>query len=234
MKTLRRKRNAKLSGFSLVEALMSSIIFVALLMAVYGALGDADSFSGVQGTYAKMQMDARKVLNKMASDLRMTGWVDNADPTQPSYPYVFTNGVATGAYACESHVPPVQHVGASSPAFGPVREIVFKIPEDLDGDGLLTDASTGNIEWSNYDVSYVLETDAAGINILYRRENQVITETLARYVERITFDTIQTDPAVDMNEIVITVYMARPTPKGLWLETNLSTCVTMRNVEEVN
>lgn len=234
MKTLRRKRNKKRSGFSLVEALMSSLIFVALLVAVYGALGDAESFSGVQGTYAKMQMDARKVLDKFAFELRMTGWVDNAVPTDPSYPYIFTNGVATGAYAPESHVPPAQHVGATSPAFGPVREIVFKIPQDLDGDGLLTAASTGDIEWSTYDVSYVLETDAAGINVLYRRENQVVTEILARYVERITFDTIETDMSIGMNEIVITVYMARPTPKGLWLETNLSTCVTMRNVEEVN
>jgi hypothetical protein len=123
-------------------------------------------------------------------------------------------------------------VGGLSPAFGDVREIVFKTPFDHDGDGMLTAAATTDVEWSLFDISYVLITDAGGVNTLVRREDGVITHLIARYVERITFDTINTDGTVGFNEIMISVYMARPTPRGVWVETNMSTCVTMRNVEE--
>jgi hypothetical protein len=50
-------------------------------------------------------------------------------------------------------------------------------------------------------------------------------------VERITFDTVDTDPSIDFNEVVITIYLARPAATGAWLETSLSTCVKMRNAD---
>lgn len=226
-------RRSRHGGFSLVEALVTSFIFISLLVAVYSALGDATSFYDVQGTLIKMQMDGRRALDKMASELRMAGRFPNAAPGEPGYPYVFTNGAATGAFADESHTPAQSHLPAGNPASGDIREIVFKIPQDVDGDGLLTVAGTGKIEWSADDISYVIESDAAGINTLERRQAGVVTDILARYVERITFDTIDTDSTVDINEVVITLYMARQTPGGQWLQTNLSSCVTMRNTEEV-
>ena len=206
---------------------------MSLLVAVYEALGDSLSFSGVQSTYTSMQMEARKALDKMSNEIRMTGWVNNPVAGQPHFPYIFANGVATGYFADESHAAPAQHVNSGN-AFGPVTEIVLKIPQDNDGDGLLTAAATGAIEWSTFDVSYVIESDASGINTLERRQNGVVTDILARYVERMTIATIDTDPAVDISEVVITLYMVRPTVRGQLLQTSLTTCVSMRNVEEVN
>jgi hypothetical protein len=234
MNGLKARRLGRQGGFSLIEALITSLIFVSLLVAVYGALGDSMSFSGVQSTYTSMQMEARRALDKMGNEIRMTGWVSNPVAGQPHFPYIFTNGVATGYYASESHAPAAQHVKAGNLAFGPITEIVFKIPQDNDGDGLLTAAATGAIEWSTFDVSYVIETDAAGINTLERRQNGVVTDILARYVERMTIATIDTDATVDINEVVITLYMVRPTLKGQLLQTSLTTCVSMRNVEEVD
>lgn len=233
MRKLSGKRKAR-RGFSLIEAMISTFIFLSVLGAIYGALSSGRSFAGVENTLAKIQMDARKVLDRVGGELRMAGWLDHATEGELPYPYVFVNGVAYGAYASESHAAPAQHVPATSGAFGQVREIVFKIPRDLDGDGMLTDAATGAVEWSTQDVSYVLITDAGGVNTLVRREDGVITDYIARYVERITFDTITTDATVAMNEIAITVYMARPAPGNKWLETSLSTCVTMRNVDDAS
>jgi Tfp pilus assembly protein PilW len=229
MRSFRIRRSSRQRAFSLVEALITSLIFVSLLVAVYEALGDSLSFSGVQSTYTSMQMEARKALDKMSNEIRMSGWVT----TPAQFPYIFTNGVATGYFASESHAAPAQHV-TSGNAFGPVTEIVFKIPQDKDGDGLLTAAGTGAIEWSTFDVSYVIESDASGINTLERRQNGVVTDILARYVERMTIATINTDATVGINEVVITLYMVRPTVRGQLLQTSLTTCVSMRNVEEVH
>lgn len=233
MGTLRRKRS-KRAGFSLIEAMMSTFIFLSVLGALYGTISSGHSFVGVQDTLAKMQMDARKTLEHLTDELRMSGWRENPVVLEPDYPYIFVNGVAHGSFADESHPAPAQHVAPGNPAFGDVKEIVFKIPVDLDGNGLLTDDVTGDVEWSPWDVSYVLITSPGGVNELVRREDGVVTDILARYVERITFDNIFTDGSVRMNEITITIYMARPTPKGAWLQTTMSTIVTMRNVEDVS
>ena len=229
-----RNRRAGGTGFSLVEALMSSLIFVALLVAVYSALTDAMSVNDIQGTYVRMQMDGRRALERIAAELRMTGRFDNPAPGQPGYPYVFPDGDPFGVFTYLKHDPPARHLPAGNAANGETREIAFKVPRDEDGDGLLTEAATGDIEWCDEDISFALVTDATGMNVLERREDGVTTDILARYVERITFDTIDTDPAVDMNEIAVTLYMAREAPEGVWLQTNLTTCVTMRNTEEVN
>ena len=117
--------------------MISTFMFLSLLAVVYGTINSGRGFAGVQDNLAKMQMDARRVLGRLSSELRMTGWLDNAIPGEPKYPYVFTNGVAAGSFAGESHLPPAQHVDPTSRAFGDVREIVIKIPVDLDGDGSL-------------------------------------------------------------------------------------------------
>ncbi len=233
MKRLMKRRKSR-CGFSLIEAMMSTFIFLAVLAAIYSTIHSGQTFAGVQDTMAVMQMDARKALERMTTELRMTGWLENTFADEPPYPYIFVNGVASGSFAAESHPPPSQNVTDPNPAFGDVKTIVFKIPVDLDGNGLFTDGLTGEVDWSPYNVSYALITDAGGVNTLVRRENGVITHQIARYVERITFDTFRTDSSVRMNEIAITIYMARPAPHGPLLQTSMSTRVTMRNVDDAS
>ena len=219
-------------GFSLVEAMVSTFIFLGFLAATYQGIARSRQYADIQETLSQIQMDAEKALDGLANELRMSAPITNPIAGEPAYPYVFFDGFAEGSFSDETHTPPDQHVAATSPAFGEVREIVFKVPFDNDGNGLLTDEGTGEPEWSLFDVSYVLITDASGTNVLARREDGVVTDIIAKYVERVTFDTVNTDGAVGFNEIVITIYMAKELAPGVWVETNLSTCVTMRNVQE--
>jgi len=233
MKGLNGKRRGSRAGFSLVEALVSSAIFVGLLAALYGALADADRIRKVQDTIAKMEMDARRALDRVSAELRMTGRVENPAPGQPGFPYSFVNGGALGTFTPPARNDPADiHVSSDSPAFGDCIEISFLTPVDIDGDGLLTSSATGDIEWSTWHVAYVIVTGEDGINRLERWEDAVRTDILAMYAERITFDTIKTDPTVGLHEVAITLYMARPVPGGdTWLQTHLTTRVTMRNAD---
>jgi len=232
MNTMMRMRGRR-AGFSLIEAMVSTFIFLAFLAAVYQAVNRSRQFADVQETLSVIQVDGEKALNRMAEELRMSAHISNPIAGEPAYPYVFVNGEAYDSFAAESHTPPDQHVGPGSPGFGEVREIVFKVPFDNDGNGLFTDEDTGQPEWSTFDVSYVVITDASGTNVLVRRQDGVATDIIAKFVERVTFDTVNTDAVVGFSEIVITIYMAKPLSPGVWVETNLSTCITMRNVEEV-
>ncbi len=226
----RRKRSG---GFTLIEAMCSTFIFLVFVASVSQAMTKARQYSEVQKKLAYIQMDAEHALARMGDELRMSAPISNPIPLEPAYPYVFINGVAEGAFAAESHAPATQNVAPTSPGFGEVREIVFKVPFDNDGNGLCTDDVTGQPEWSTFDVSYVLMTEPSGVNVLVRREDDVVTETIARHVERITFDTVRTDAAVAYNGIVITIYMAEPLAPGVWVEASATTAVTMRNVEEL-
>lgn len=217
---------------SLVELMVSMVLFLACLLGVLNALSDSMYHYTVQGAYAVMQMDARKALEAIASDLRMAGRIRSKD-NLIEYPYVFVNGGATLTFEPPAmHDPSTQHVAATAPAFGENREIGYKIPTDVDGDGSPTSAATGEIEWSPNDISFVIVTTANGINQLQRWDGNTCTDVVANYVERITFDTVRTDPTIDWNGVVVTVYLARPTPRGVWLQTQLSTVVKMRNTDE--
>lgn len=235
MKNKRTGLRNRRSGFTLMETMVSSLLFVGLMAALYTALGDATKIKDIQDAYAQMEMDAREAMSQMAEELRMSGRVENPAPGQPDYPYTFLNGDALGTFNNPSRHPAADvHVEPGTPAWGDCREIVFLLPTDNDGDGLLTSSATGDIEWTTYDIGYVLVTGPDGINRLERWENGTYTRTLAHYAERVVFDTIDNDPAVGMDEIVITLYLARPIPgTDRWLQNRYATRVTMRNAEDL-
>jgi len=235
---------SKSSGYSIIELMVSMVLFLACLVGVLGALSDSMYHYSVQGTYAVMQMQARKALETVSKDLRMAGRIRSIDNVI-EYPYTFVNGGPTatcvsvdGGSAATFTVPAahpaaVHHVAAGAPSSGDVREIGLKVPADVDGDGYPTSAATGDVEWSPYDVSYVVVTNASGINQLQRWRDGACSDIIADYVERITFDTVRTDATIDWNGVVVTIYLACPTSRGVWLQTQLSTVVKMRNTAQM-
>jgi hypothetical protein len=105
-----------------------------------------------------------------------------------SYPYLFQDGNATGAYAASAHAP-ASHTAASGDAdFGPNQEIVFVQPADADGDNRPDLDGSGQMVWSEDQYSYVVVTRADGTNVLQRRTNGGANRTIAHHVERIVFD----------------------------------------------
>ena len=106
-------------GFTLVEILVASAIFIATLGIIYGIY-----FSGLDiweiGRYqAELQAQARIALNNMVSELR------NATRTSTQNP----------------------SPNLSIPSTPNNKNIYFYLPEDKNNDGLITD-SDGNIEWN--------------------------------------------------------------------------------------
>jgi len=241
----KRTRRSKAAGYTVIELMVSMVLFLACLLGVLNALSDSMYHYSVQGTYAVMQMDARKALEAVSKDLEMAGRIRSAD-NKIEYPYTFVDGGPTASCVDLSgagtntftvpaaHAPAVQHLTAGAPAFGPNREIGFKIPWDVDGDGFPTNKTTGDIEWSPSDVSYVVVTAANGVNQLQRWYGNKCTDVIGDYFERITFDTVRTDATIDWNGVVVTVYMAKPTTRGVWLQTQLSTIVKMRNTAQLS
>jgi len=214
-------------GYSIVEMTVSMAILVIVLAGVFGALNASRSIFQTGVTLSSLQDQARKALDQISREVRQSGTVMN-DPYSP-YPYLFVDGNAEGYYAHHWHPPAVSHASPGDPDYGPNREIVFRMAQDMDDDGLLTSATTGEIEWGPAQISYVVITADDGVNELQRRINGYSPVTVVRYVERIVFDDYHTDPGLTKNQISIVIHMRKTVRPGRVLRAYLSTTVNMRN-----
>lgn len=221
----------KRAGFTLLEMVIVVALFVVVLVVMGVLLQSSWGVYGMGATQLELTGSARKCLDRIVRDLKHAGRVGG-------YPYIFENGVAEGDFSEYAHPPiPIKHVPEGSEAYGPVREMVFKVPEDLDGSGDPTDADTGEIEWSTDEYAYILTQDAQGKNRLERRVNNVTPadEIVARDVERIVFDDYLTDPTLTLNQLKVTVCVwkkvsgAGPNPEKRGMTVRLSSTVEMRN-----
>jgi hypothetical protein len=221
------KSGRKNQGYSILEMTVSMAILVIVLAGSFGALSASRSIFQTGVTLSSLQDQARKALDQISREVRQSGTVMN-DPYSP-YPYLFVDGNAEGYYAHHWHPPTVSHASPGDPDYGPNREIVFRMAEDVDGDGFLTDATTGEIEWGPNEISYVVITAADGVNELQRRINGYSPVTVVRNVERLVFDDYHTDPELTKNQISIVIHIRKSTRTGRVLRSYLSTTVNMRN-----
>jgi len=217
-------------GTTLLETMICVVLFAFLMLAIYWVL--QGSWGLYQGgvTHSELQELGRKAMARILGDVREAGQIDNWP--DEDYPYIFTDGNATGAFADHAHAPALHaEAGPGRFGYGPSGEIVFKQAEDVDGDGYPTDAATGEIEWSDDEISYVLVTGAHGVNELQRRVNAGSAALIARHVERVTFDSYLTDPAVGFNQIRIRLHLRRQTASGKTVRAFLTATATMRNTQ---
>jgi len=221
------KLHGKNEGYTILEMAISMVILGIVLAGVFSVLGASRSIFQTGITLSSLQDQARKALDQITREVRQSGTVIN-DPHSP-YPYLFVDGNAEGYYAHHWHPPAVSHASPGDPDYGPNREIVFRMAKDVDGDGLLTNASTGEIEWGPEEISYVVLTTDDGVNELQRRINGGSPVAVVRHVERIVFDDYYTNPGLTKNQISIIIHMRNTTKTGRVLRTYLSTTVNMRN-----
>lgn len=174
-------RSGPRGGFTLVEM---SIALVILLVLAGSLTQTSRALKGITITGSiqeALQEDGVRAMRSIIDDLRRSG--DLVD-----YPYLFLDGNANGGFDAHDHAAATKTAVDGEPDFGPNREIVFLLPADADADGVPDVDAAGALEWDATEFSYVVVTDAEGVNVLQRRVDGANPRTIARHVERIAFD----------------------------------------------
>ncbi len=220
-------------GYSLLELLIVTIVFGIMLVAAYASIRTAADVQATGTRLVDLRSSAIRALRQIVGDLKETGRVDLSPPTSRVYPYLFSNGAATGYFAALSHASPKNRAKPGSMAGGVSSEIVYVLPRDQDGDGTRIRAATGAIEWGPEDWSIALLPQADGTNVLCRRKDGAVDRDLARNVNRILFEDYQADPSLGYSQIRIRIWLVYDdgVPAN-YLETSVAATVNMRNYQE--
>lgn len=180
-----RNRTAAGAGFALLELMIGALILLLLVGTLTQSLRSISQSSKSVDLDSQLQAEAERALRSILASLKPSGVVTVGGN---SFPYLFEDGNATGAYAASAHAAPPHTAEAGDPDFGPNREIVFVQPADLDGDNHPDLDAGGDMIWSEEQYSYVVVPRADGTNVLQRRINGGSTRVIASHVERIAFD----------------------------------------------
>ena len=228
--TYNRNRMRGQAGLTLVEMIAMTGLLSFLIIALFCLFSVANHLFRAGDAAVDVEEQARLAITQIASDLKQSGYY--TDPASGrAYPYIFTNATADGLFTEYTHTPAQHEAEENTPAYGPTKEVVFRLAEDVDGDGYKTDSETGKIEWGLDEISYQLRTGPDGVNQLERRVNNSAPEVVARFVERITFDDVYSDPTVSYAQVRVVIHLRRKTTDGRIIKTGHSTMVKMRNFE---
>jgi prepilin-type N-terminal cleavage/methylation domain-containing protein len=217
-------------GTTLLEMMIVVAIIGCLAIGMFKLFAAANCLFRAGNAKADIEEQGRIAAMGIANELRQSGYY--MDPvTGKSYPHIFADGAALWPFSSHAHTPARHHAEVGTSAYGPSREVVFRITADLDGDGVRTASATGDIEWGADEISYVLVTAGDGVNQVERRVNGGSPKIVARYVERMLFDDSATDSGVPYGQVRLTLYMRKTTSDGRVVKASYSTIVKMRNYE---
>ena len=243
------------AGFTLVEMMIVLVISLVVFGGFSLSVTDAIDFSVHGVGAADIQEIGRTTLDRIRRDIQSTGRF--MDPGLGlMMPHVYSNGqpdpamdpafqhdtVFLAALAATFPVPapwpqpanPPSFVapGSEIQAFG-LRECVFRLPADLDNDGRIVSAATGNIEWGPELVGYVLIPNNRGTLDLVRRvvdaAGNVTDDTICRCVEALTFDSVDTKNILPLDAVEVHLHLRRVTTRLETQRLHLATTVAMRN-----
>ena len=249
---LQRKRQ---SGITLVEVTVS-MMFTMMIFGIYAtAVVDSVDASASNIGGASLHEIGRRTLETIARDLSRTG--NAMDVTWGiQFPHVFSNGQPAPALAggWEHDTAELAAIVAAFPPGPPpppeplnpppfvapgfeltpmgIREIVFRLPEDLDGDGRILVADN-TIEWSKSTTGYIMRPNDKGNLSLVRRSinatNVVREATICTDVESLTFDSVETKNILPMDAIEVHLHLKRQDVRGRIQRLHLTTTMVMRN-----
>jgi len=173
------------SGFALLELMIGVLILLLLVGTLTQSLRSLSQGTAYTDIDGDLQTQAERGLRSVIGSLKPSGFVIvGAD----SFPYLFQDGNATGAYAASAHAAPNHNAKPTDPDFGPDQEIVFVQPADVDGDNRPDLDAAGQMVWSADQYSYAVVARRDGSNVLQRRVNGGSSRVIANHIERITFD----------------------------------------------
>lgn len=127
----RRPHHGSRAGLSLVEVVLVASILGLLAQALVEASTSMGRMTSMGSVQTVLQEGGEKALSTIIADLSKAGYRTVNGKT---YPYVFDEGVALAPFAVHAHGPPPREATAGDPDFGILREIVFLLPSDVDGD----------------------------------------------------------------------------------------------------
>jgi prepilin-type N-terminal cleavage/methylation domain-containing protein len=242
-------------GFTIVEVVIA-LAATAVVFGLYSsAVTDAVTFSAHNVGSAGLHEVGRRALAKIAADISSTGRFQ--DPSGVPMPHVFSNGLSDPRLPApfEHDLQALAAIAATFPAPSPpvttpqnpppfvapgfelmplgIREIVLRLPADMDSDGRPVSAVTGAIEWNPDYIGWILRPNAQGVLDLVRRvvdpAGGVRDETVCRWVEALTFDTTATLNLLPANAVEIHLHLLRKDTQNRRQRLHLSSTVVMRN-----
>lgn len=229
------------AGFTVIESIVALAIFSIVAYGIFLSIGGALGAFDIGKTKSELQDMGRKVLKKMIHELKGSGIYETVSLNYPSIyefdPDVGSRGNWLGSLSfSDSEITETTGNWQDRRSRNKNRisnEIVFRLPQDLDGDGYLTDNSTGEIEWSSDLISYKVVKAPNGVYQLERHVNGSFSSLMGRFVKKVTFDAIVFDTTVKYNQTVITVFLERKTDAGHTIEVALEGTVSLRNTREL-
>jgi prepilin-type N-terminal cleavage/methylation domain-containing protein len=199
------ERGSARSGFTLPELMMSAVILLLVVGCLTQALRSMSGSATYTSVDSELQAQAERALRAIIASLKPSGF---ATVGGNSFPYLFQDGNALGAYAASAHAAPTHTAQAGDADFGPDQEIVFVAPADADNDGRPDLDANGQMIWSANQHSYVVVTRPDGVNVLQQRTDGGSIRNIATHVERVRFD----DNASSLFEVPLRAIRVR-----LWL-----------------
>ncbi len=192
------KKNNYNRGFTLVEAMFSVTIFLMLMMLIAGSMINGLDLWQIAVCRSELQTQAQRAMNEMIKELR-------------------------GATSTVGAFPPDADVLGVPPNND---AIVFYLPVDIDGDGTIIDALTGDTEWDLVNpVQYGYDLIKHQLIKLHNGNQRV----LANYVTRVQFDDQTTEASLNRDEIKITFELKRATSRQRTITVFLVAKVKLRN-----
>lgn len=218
------------AGFGLLELLISTAILALIGGALAETLGTMSQATSTGRAKQRAQKMAEHAMSKILNDLRLTGSVMVGGKT---YPYVFADGGAAGAYAAHAHAAPVHEAptGAADTEGGITREIVFVLPADADNDGIPDTDVSGNLAYPATEYSYVLVSTDGQVNRLERRidADPASAELIATNVERIAFETNAEDPLIPLDAVRVRIFFRMRDKEDRLVPYRAETTIKLRN-----
>lgn len=202
------------SGFTVLEALISSTLFVVIMGGFALSLLASQRARKSVETSAMLNQGALEVVEIVRRELSRSGY-------ENGFPLTYDGAEVASDYPLFEHAAP--H-GALARC-----DVVYRLPADEDGDGWPDVDVNGNVAWEEDPRAFVLVPNEQGSNDFVRVAADGTTATVARNVESVTYSNpSETQFAIPLDCTRVEVVM-RATSDGVPERLSLSAVVKLGN-----